>query len=64
MRTAGNRYDVMTEATSPLLTKDYLCEQLALLDARQRAELYRALSFVTLVIIGTLTAILWALVKL
>ena len=54
----------MTDATSPLLTKGCLREQLALMESRQRAELYRALSFVTLVIIGMLTVILWALVTL
>ena len=34
------------------------------MEARQRAELYRALLIYSLVIIGTMTAILAALIKL
>ena len=54
----------MAETTSPLATNDYLLEQLALMEARQRAELYRALLIYSLVIIGSLTAIMVALTRL
>ena len=57
--------------TSPLLTKDYLREQLALLEARQRgehfdlhADIRRAFFIQTIVIVGSLTAIFAALIKL
>ena len=54
----------MTETTSPSATNDYLREQLVLMETRQRAELYRALLIYSLVIIGTLTAIMAALTQL
>ncbi len=50
--------------TSPLLTKEYLREQLSLMEARLRGEIYRALLFVALIIIGTMTAIMAALTRL
>ena len=50
--------------TSPSATNDYLREQRLLRKARQRAELYRALWVALMIGLCTLTAILWALVKL
>ena len=61
---AAATVDVIAEATEGLVTKEDLREQLVLLEARQRAELYRALLFVALVIIGTMTAIMAALTQL
>ncbi len=61
----------MTEVTSPLLTKEYLREQLALMEARLRgehfdlrADIRRAFFIQTIVIVGSLTAIFAALTKL
>ena len=61
----------MTEATSPLATNDYLREQLVLMETRLReqhsdlrAELHRAFSIQTLVIVGTMTAIMAALTQI
>ena len=61
----------MTETTSPSATNDYLREQLLLLEARLRgehsdlrADIRRAFFIQTLVIVGSLTAIFAALIKL
>ena len=56
--------EVVAEVTDELVTKDYLREQLSLMEARLRGEIYRALLFVALIIIGTMTAIMAALTKL
>lgn len=61
---AAATVEMVAEATDELATKDYLREQLLLLEARQRAELYRALLFASLIIIGTMTAITAALTQL
>ena len=61
---AAATVEMVAEATDELATKDYLREQLLLLEARQGAELYRALLFASLIIIGTMTAITAALTQL
>ena len=51
------------EATGRRATQEDVHGQ-RLLKARQRAELYRALWVALMIILCTLTAILWALIKL
>ena len=68
---AAATVEVVAEVTDGLVTKEYLREQLALMEARQReqhsdlrAEMQRVVSVQTLVIIGTMTAIMVALTQL
>jgi hypothetical protein len=61
---AAAMVEMVVEVTDGLVTKEDLREQLALMEARLRGEIYRALLFVALVIIGTMTAIMAALTQL